>query len=378
MVQMKRVTSIVILALLAAMISMAPGAAAAPVFKIGGLASLQSGYGQSMVSGAALAIEEINAAGGVNGIKFEIDWQDTEANASIGRTAAQKLIYGSKVDAILGCHASTVVLAIEGLVKSANVLEVAMGSATAVTALGNPWIVRVREPDELTASVLANYIVDVKKYDKIAIFYMSEQYGVGGKDNMTAALKAKGIAPVISVAHNPKDKDYSSQLLNIKKSGAKAMVIFSGLPDLGILVKQARQLCPEVEIFMSSVGATKPFMDVAGPAADGTFAVVTFTEDNPDPRVQSFVKKHIAKYGVPPYDFFDPLAYDSVYMLAEAVKKAGSTDHKKVRDAFMTIKGFPGATGLSYDVTPDGETVHELLLVMIKDGKHQVIQKVRG
>jgi branched-chain amino acid transport system substrate-binding protein len=360
------------------MISMAPGAAAAAVFKIGGLASLQSGYGQSMVSGAALAIEEINAAGGVNGIKFEIDWQDTEANASIGRTAAQKLIYGSKVDAILGCHASTVVLAIEGLVKSANVLEVAMGSATAVTALGNPWIVRVREPDELTASVLANYIVDVKKYDKIAIFYMSEQYGVGGKDNMTAALKAKGIAPVISVAHNPKDKDYSSQLLNIKKSGAKAMVIFSGLPDLGILVKQARQLCPEVEIFMSSVGATKPFMDVAGPAADGTFAVVTFTEDNPDPRVQSFVKKHIAKYGVPPYDFFDPLAYDSVYMLAEAVKKAGSTDHKKVRDAFMTIKGFPGATGLSYDVTPDGETVHELLLVMIKDGKHQVIQKVRG
>ena len=375
---MKRVTSIVILALLAAMISMAPGAAAAAVFKIGGLASLQSGYGQSMVSGAALAIEEINAAGGVNGIKFEIDWQDTEANASIGRTAAQKLIYGSKVDAILGCHASTVVLAIESLVKSANVLEVAMGSATAVTALGNPWIVRVREPDELTASVLANYIVDVKKYDKIAIFYMSEQYGVGGKDNMTAALKAKGIAPVISVAHNPKDKDYSSQLLNIKKSGAKAMVIFSGLPALGILVKQARQLCPEVEIFMSSVGATKPFMDVAGPAADGTFAVVTFTEDNPDPRVQSFVKKHIAKYGVPPYDFFDPLAYDSVYMLAEAVKKAGSTDHKKVRDAFMTIKGFPGATGLSYDVTPDGETVHELLLVMIKDGKHQVIQKVRG
>jgi len=378
MVQMKRVTSIVILALLAAMISMAPGAAAAAVFKIGGLASLQSGYGQSMVSGAALAIEEINAAGGVNGIKFEIDWQDTEANASIGRTAAQKLIYGSKVDAILGCHASTVVLAIGGLVKSANVLEVAMGSATAVTALGNPWIVRVREPDELTASVLANYIVDVKKYDKIAIFYMSEQYGVGGKDNMTAALKAKGIAPVISVAHNPKDKDYSSQLLNIKKSGAKAMVIFSGLPALGILVKQARQLCPEVEIFMSSVGATKPFMDVAGPAADGTFAVVTFTEDNPDPRVQSFVKKHIAKYGVPPYDFFDPLAYDSVYMLAEAVKKAGSTDHKKVRDAFMTIKGFPGATGLSYDVTSDGETVHELLLVMIKDGRHQVIQKVRG
>jgi len=81
---------------------------------------------------------------------------------------------------------------------------------------------------------------------------------------------------------------------------------------------------------------------------------------------------------VPPYDFFDPLAYDSVYMLAQAIKKAGSTDHKKVRDAFMQIKGYEGATGLAYDVTPDGETVHELLLVMIENGRHKVIQKVRG
>jgi len=375
---MKRIASVAIIAMLMAAMALTPSVSAAPVFKIGGLASLQSGYGQSMVSGAGLAIEEINAAGGVNGIKLEIDWQDTEANASIGRTATQKLVYGSKVDAILGCHASTVILATEGLIRNAGLLQIAMGSATAVTELGNPWIARVREPDQLTAQVLANYIVDVKKCDKIAIFYMSEQYGVGGKDNMVAALKAKNVEPLLSVAHNPKDKDFSSQLLNIKKSGAKAMVVFSGLPDLGILVRQARQLCPEVEIFMSSVGATKPFMDVAGPAADGTFAVVTFTEDNPNPKVQTFIKKHVDRYGVPPYDFFDPLAYDAVYMLAQAIKKAGSTDHKKVRDAFMQIKGYEGATGLAYDVTPDGETVHELLLVMIENGRHKVIQKVRG
>ncbi|NLA07383.1 MAG: ABC transporter substrate-binding protein [Firmicutes bacterium] len=375
---MKRIASVATIVMLMVATALMPSVSASPVFKIGGLASLQSGYGQSMVSGAGLAIEEINAAGGVNGIKFEIDWQDTEANASIGRTATQKLVYGSKVDAILGCHASTVILATESLIKNAGILQIAMGSATAVTELGNPWIARVREPDELTAQVLANYIVDVKKCDKIAIFYMSEQYGVGGKDNMVAALKAKNIEPLISVAHNPKDKDFSSQLLSIKKSGAKAMVVFSGLPDLGILVRQARQLCPDVDIFMSSVGATKPFMDVAGPAADGTFAVVTFTEDNPNPKVQEFVEKHKAKYGEPPYDFFDPLAYDAVYMLAEAVKNAGSTDHKKVRDAFMQIKGFDGATGLTYDVTPDGETVHELLLVMIENGRHKVIQKVRG
>lgn len=375
---MKKLVVASVLAMLLLAMSAGGGARAPKVFKIGGLASLQSGYGQSMVSGAGLAIEEINAAGGVNGVTFQIDWQDTEDNAAIGRTAAQKLIFGSKVDALLGCHASTVVLGIEGMVRDAKILEIAMGSATRLTELGNPWIVRVREPDQLTSSVLANYMVDVKGYNKIAVFFMSEQYGVGGKDNLVAALKAKGITPVATVAHNPQDKDFSSQLLNIKRSGAQAMAIFSGLPDLGILVRQARQLCPEVEIFMSSVGATKPFMDVAGPAADGTYAVVTFTEDNPDPKVQQFIANHKKKYGVPPYDFFDPLAYDAVYMLAEAIRIAGSTDHAKVRDAFMTIKGFKGATGLTYDVAPNGETVQELLLVKINNGKHEVIQRVRG
>lgn len=375
---MKKVLIMTVFALLLVALTVTPGIYAATTFRIGGLAALQLSYGKSMTSGAKLAIDEINKAGGVNGVKFEIDWQDSEGTATVGRTAAQKLIYGSKVDAILGCHGSTVVLAIEGLVKEAGILEVALGSATAVTALGNPWIARVREPDLLTASVLTNFIVDVKKFTKVAIFHMSEQYGVGGKDNMVAALKNKGLAPVITVAHNPNDTDFSSQLLNIKKSGAQAMVIFSGLPDQGIMVKQARQLIPEVEIFMSSVGATKTFMEAAGASANGAYAVVTYTNDNPDPDVQKFVALHKKVFGVEPYDFFDPLAYDAVKMIAEAVRIAGSTDHKKVRDAFYTIKGFKGATGLTYDVAPNGETVHELLLVMIKDGKHVVIQKVRG
>lgn len=376
--RMKRIAILAVATVLLAALTLSVGTNAATTFKIGGLAALQLSYGKSMTSGAKLAIDEINAAGGVNGIKFEIDWQDSEGTASTGRTAAQKLIYGSKVDAILGCHASTVVLGIEGMVKEAGILEVAMGSATAVTALGNPWIARVREPDLLTASVLANFIVDVKKFNKIAIFHMSEQYGVGGKDNMVAALKKKGVDPTIVVAHNPNDTDYSSQLLNIKKAGAQAMVIFSGLPDQGIMVKQARQLIPEVEIFMSSVGATQSFMDAAGAAANGAYAVVTYTNDNPDPKVQKFVEAHKKAFGVPPYDFFDPLAYDAVMMMAEAVKKAGGIDHKKVRDAFFSIKNYNGASGLTYTVLPNGETINELLLVMIKDGKHVVIQKVSG
>jgi branched-chain amino acid transport system substrate-binding protein len=349
------------------------------VFKIGGLAALQAGFGRSMQTGAAVAVDEINAAGGVNGYKLQIIWLDDEGSPANGRTLSQRLIFNDKVDAILGCHASTVVLAIADLMAQNQILEVAMGSAQKVTELNNPWIVRVRENDLLTGKVLANYMVDKAGHKKIACIYQSEQYGMGGRDNLIAALAPKGLKLVANEAHNQGDKDFSSQLLNVKKGGADALAIVSGVPDLGIMVKQARQLIPDVKIYMTSVGATKPFQDVAGEAANGTFCVATYTENNPNPIVQKFIQAFKAKHGVPPLDFFSALSYDAVYMLAQATKKAGEPkQHAKMRDAFKEIKGYNGVTGLTYDADKVGETVHELLLLQYENLKHKVITKVSG
>ena len=349
------------------------------IFKIGGLAALQQGFGRSMDTGASVAVDEINAAGGVDGYKLQMTWLDTETSPSIGRTLAQRLIFNDRVDAILGCHSSTVVLATADLMAQNQILDIAMGSAQKVTELNNPWIVRVRENDLLTGKVLANYMVDKEHLKKIAIIFMSEQYGMGGRDNLITALEAKKLKLVAAEAHNQGDKDFTSQLLNVKKAGADALVLISGVPDLGIMVKQARQLIPNVKIFMSSVGATKPFMDVAGEAANGTFAVVTYTETNPDAKVQKFISAFKAKHGTPPLDFFSGLSYDAIYMLAQATKKAGGpANHAKMRDAFKEIKGYSGATGLTYNVSPNGESVHELILITYENMKHKVIMKVSG
>ena len=356
-----------------------PVSAGEKVFKIGGLAALQQGFGRSMQTGASVALDEINATGGVDGYKLEMTWLDTETSPSIGRTLAQRLIFNDRVDAILGCHSSTVVLATADLMTQNQILDIAMGSAQKVTELNNPWIVRVRENDLLTGKVLANYMVDKAGLKKIAVIYMSEQYGMGGRDNLITGLQAKGLKPVAAEAHNQGDKDFTSQLLNVKKAGADGLVLISGVPDLGIMVKQARQLIPDVKIFMSSVGATKPFMDVAGEAANGTFAVVTYTETNPDAKVQKFITAFKGKHGTPPLDFFSGLSYDALYMLAQATKKAGGpANHAKIRDAFKEIKGYAGATGLTYSVSPNGETVHELILITYENMKHKVVMKVAG
>lgn len=375
---MKRLFSMVgILVLVLAMAS-SGYAAGEQVFKIGGISSLQTGYGRSMVSGAGLAVEEINAAGGVNGIKLSIEWQDSMMSPAGGRTGVHKLLHASNVDALLGDHSSANILATADLIEEYGLLQLAMGSAVQVTELGSPWIARVREPDDLTSRVLVNYIKDVLEYDNIGIFYVSDQFGFGGRDVTVSTLEARGIEPVSVQAHNYGDKDFSAQLLAFKNSGTQAIIAYSSPTEVGVFLRQAKQLIPEVKIFQSSVGATKTSMDVAGEAANGTYAVVTYTEDNPDQKVQEFVAAHKKRWGDVPYDFFDPLAYDAVYMLAEAIKIAGSTDRQLVRDAFFTIKGFRGATGLEYNVAPNGETINELLLVEIIDGKHRVVQRVEG
>lgn len=375
---LKRLFSMVGILVLVMVIASPGYVADKKVFKIGGISSLQTGYGRSMVSGAGLAVEEINAAGGINGIKLSIEWQDGTGGPAAGRTGVHKLLHASNVDVLLGDHSSATILATEDLVREYGLLQLGMGSAVQVTELGNPWIARVREPDNLTSKVLINYIKDVLGYDNIGVFYVSDQFGFGGRDVTLSTMEARGITPVSVQAHNYGDKDFSAQLLAFKNSKTQAIIAYSSPTEVGIFLRQAKQLIPEVKIFQSSVGATKTCIDVAGEAANGTYAVVTYTEDNPDSKVQEFVAAHKKRWGDVPYDFFDPLAYDAIYMLAEAIRIAGSTDRQLVRDAFFTIKGFRGATGLEYNVMPNGETINELILVEIVDGRHKVVQRVKG
>lgn len=117
----------------------------------------------TMNAGAQLAVDEINAAGGVLGSKYELIWYDSEHSPPSAATGTQRLIFNDNVQYIVGCHASTVVLAIEVLVAQNSVLNVAMGSAQKLTELNNLWITRVRESDLLTTDVIANYMVDTKK-----------------------------------------------------------------------------------------------------------------------------------------------------------------------------------------------------------------------
>ncbi|MGI6038145.1 MAG: ABC transporter substrate-binding protein [Limnochordia bacterium] len=373
----------IILCSLLLVLALTAFAAANDVIRIGVLAATtgpNATYGRSLNSGAQLAVEEINAAGGVAGFKFELFAEDSQHEPAAATTAAQRMIYTRNADVILGDAASTNVFAIEPLVRREGIINIAMGSATRLTQTDNPnpWLVRVREYDLLTARVMVNYLVDILGVEKIGILHMTEQFGVGGKDDIVACLAERGMKPVAIEAHNPADRDLTGQLLNLRRAGAEAIVSFSGVTEMALLCRQASQLIPNAKLVLSSVGATKGFLDIAGEHANGALSVAAYSEHNDDPRVQQFIRAFEDRYGERPFDFFVALSYDAVYLLAEAVKIAGTNDRAAIREAFNQIEGFKGASGLSYTITPDGQALHEMFVVEIQDGKPIVLERVQG
>ncbi|MGI6038472.1 MAG: ABC transporter substrate-binding protein [Limnochordia bacterium] len=354
------------------------GLASAKKITFGILAPFTGGSapnGDAARSGALLAIEQINAAGGVLGHELQLVWEDSQGAATPAVTAMQKLIYQHNVDAVIGDSQSTAVLAAEHLVAQEGVIQFALGSAEQITEIDNPWLFRVRENDKLASVLIINYIVDTLGIDKIAILHSTDQFGVGGADNLEEVMARKGLKFVAREAFNTGDKDFTGQLLNIKNSGAEALIGWAFDVELALMCRQAKQLLPDVRLFGSGTAGQESFLSIAGESAEGLVGVVTFCATYEDPDVQKFIDDFRERYGSIPQNFMASLAYDSVRLWAAAAEAAGSVEKHTVRDALLSLRNIKGTHGLTYNVAANGQTLHELLIIEIKGGKPVVIGK---
>lgn len=206
----RRYLSVVIGLLIVLAISCVGFTSSDKVIKFGILAPFTGGSapnGDATKNGALLAIEQINKEGGILGHKLELVWEDSQGAATPAVTAAQKLIYQHKVDAIIGDTQSTAVLAAEPLIAKEGLILFPLGSAEKITQLGNPWIFRVREHDELAGICIINFIVDNLGLSKVAILHSTDQFGVGGAETIAQALANKDMEPVAVEAFNTGDRD---------------------------------------------------------------------------------------------------------------------------------------------------------------------------
>jgi branched-chain amino acid transport system substrate-binding protein len=353
----------------------APAVAADPIVigLVDEVTGPQAEAGVLQAQGAKLAVDEINAAGGILGRQVELRIEDNQSNNATTVLAYNKLVEAGVV-AVVGPLRSTQVQAASPTIAKSKIPALIGGSDPSLTRVNNPWIFRVRPNDLYSSKVMAAYGVNELKKRKWAVVHSTDTFGSGGKTALVEALKALGIEPVLIQGYTSNSQDFTPIVLQIKKSGADIIGSYmTNSPDVGIFARQLRQLGAQVEWIGSTSVVTETAMKLAGDALWGVHSVSDFaTEANDEAR--GFAKRYRARHGLEP-DLYSACTYASVFLIKHAIETAKSTEANAIRTALLSTRGLKGVEG-TYNFDPNGDGVHGYNVVRNDKGKITFIKRI--
>jgi branched-chain amino acid transport system substrate-binding protein len=325
---------------------------AAPAFsqdeiRVGEFASLTGGsasFGVSSHTGTELAIEEINASGGVLGKKLKLITEDDQSKAGEPATIVRKLIAQDKVIAILGEVASSKSLEAAPICQENKIPMISPASTNPkVTEVGD-YIFRICFIDPFQGTVMAKFALN-KGWKRIAVLTdVKQDYSMGLAQFFKEGLQNNGGTIVKEQSYSTGDKDFKAQLTSIKASKPEAIFVPGYYAEVALIARQARQLGIKVPLLGGDGWVGDSLLQVAGKTLDGSFFSAHFSAEDQSPAIQEFVAKYQKRYGKVPDDMA-ALGYDSAMILADAMKRAGTTDGPKLRDAIAATKDYQGITG---------------------------------
>lgn len=330
-------------------LGMAAASNAAEPIKIGVAGPFTGGsapMGVSMRDGVKLAVSEINAKGGVLGRQLQLVERDDEAKNERGVQVAQELINKEKVVATVGYINTGVALASQRFYQEAKIPvlnNVATGSVVTKQFLApehkDNYIFRTAANDTIQSAMIVDEAVVKNKFTKVAILADSTNYGQLGREDLEKTLTAKGIKPVAVEKFNIKDVDMTPQLLKAKQGGAQAVLTYGIGPELAQIANGMEKLGWKVPIIGSWTLSMGNFLDNAGKNGDGATMPQTFIQDPNTPKRKAFIEAYQKAYKVDrmPSAVSAAQGYDSIYLLAAAIKQAGGTDGVKVREALENL-----------------------------------------
>ncbi len=305
-----------------------------------------SPMGVSMRDGVKLAASEINKKGGVLGRQIELIERDDEAKNERGVQVAQELINKEHVVATLGYINTGVSLASQRFYQEAKIPvinNVATGSIVTKQFLPpqypDNFIFRTSANDTIQSAMIVNEAIDKRKFTKVAILADSTNYGQLGREDLEKALAAKGIKPVAVEKFNIKDVDMTAQLLKAKEAGAQAILTYGIGPELAQIANGMEKLGWKVPMIGSWTLSMGNFIDNAGKNGEGARMPQTFIQEPNTPKRKAFITAYQAAYKVDriPSPVSAAQGYDSMYLLAAAIKQAGSTDGNAIRAALENL-----------------------------------------
>jgi branched-chain amino acid transport system substrate-binding protein len=353
---------------------------AAEPIRVGHYASLtgkEAAFGQSARKGVELALAEVNARGGVLGRPLELHGDDIQSKAGEAATVVKKLLNRDHVVAVLGGNASSNSLEAAPLCQAARVPMIAISSTNPrVTAVG-PYIFRTCFIDPFQGAVLAKFARDSLHVRRVALLTsVSAPYSVGLSDVFREKFTAGGGQIVAEQKYSEGDKDFKAQLTALRALQPEAIAATGYYSEAALICRQARELGLTVPIFGGDGWEAPQLLELGGPAVEGTFYSTHYSAESPAPEVRAFIARFREKFSGETPDAIAALGYDTVMLLADALRRAGTTDGPALRNALAATRDFPGVTGRT-TIDAQRNAAKAAVIITVKDGRFKFVESVQ-
>lgn len=330
--------------------------------------------GHHKVNGAKLAVQQINAHGGINGRKVKLVIEDDRGSNQAGVSAYQKLASNTRINAIINSIKSTIVKATLPYISRYKIPTMIGGTDPELTHAGNHWVFRCRPNDNYASKVMAKYSTKEMHAKKVAILYDTDAFGSTGNKLLQKALKSDGARIVSDQGYTTGTKDYTSYLANIKHSGADTLETYmTNSDDAAQMLNQFSRMGLNLKYMGSASTATAVTIKLAGKAINGKYSVSGFV-NNGNKAAKQFAAAYKKKYHSQA-DIYGAWVYDAVNMLAKVIAKDGNSPTSIQHGLRHDIEGYHGVVG-TYNFDKNGDGLHGLHVVKIKHDRIKVVKYV--
>ena len=322
-----------------------------------------------------MAVEEINAKGGILGKKVKLEFIDTASDPGKARAAMQRALDDKPV-AIFGPIYSGSVSATLKMTAEAEVPQIIGGEAGPLTAQGSKYIFRTSFGQNVSMPKIANYLRDGVKAKSVAVVFVNNDFGKGGRDAIVKELKERNIAVVADVSTEAGQADFAADVIKVKGANADAVFVYLNEEESARFLREAKKQGLNKPLIGETTLLGQKVIELAGDAANGVKGHVGLTVDAPVPSIQDFGKKYEAKYKSKP-DHNGVKGYIAPYMIKAAAEKAGKLDAKAIAAALHGLTITPDKEpGILIEATWDdtGEIDRISFLGEVKDGKQVITE----
>lgn len=346
-----------------------------PVGVYASLTGTTATFGQSMNEGIQLALEEINQSGGLLGKKVVTYVEDDQSKPEEAKTAVLKLIKQNEVIALLGEVASSRSMAAAPEAQKSKIPMLSPASTNPkVTEIGD-YIFRACFVDTFQGSSMARFVFNDLGIKKVAILYdVKNDYSVGLADFFEKTFKELGGEVTKKESYSEGDFDFRAQLTAIKATEPQAIYLPGYYTEVGQVARQARDLGITVPLLGGDGWDSPKTTEIGGSAVAGSYFTTHYSPEDPSEIVQNFIKKYQEKYQKVP-DAMAVLGYDAAKILFDAIRRAGSTEGSKIRDALATTQNFQGVSG-NITMDKDRNASKSIVIMKVENGKVKFFKKL--